>query len=378
MKPTQDFNFKRWVWPITYGILLFFLLQNIGRIFNLADGMMGLLSPIVIGFFIAFILNIPMRAIERGLVNRFLVRKELPSLRRTISILLTLLVVILLFTVIVRYVGPQLTDSVMLLGRQMPGYMNEVQKWVTDISQNVELPAEVATKLTTYFNDALQWLLNFLTALVPKLIGGVVGFASSLINVFMGLVFALYMLFNKEKMVRGVKKLTAALLPENIFRKVHDVAALTNNTFNGYFTGQLTEAFVLGGLCFLGMSIFRFPYAPLISVIVGVTALIPILGAYLGAIPSAFLILIESPIKALWFVIFIVCLQQLEGSLIYPRIVGSSIGLTGFWVMAALIVGGGIAGIPGVIIGVPACSVLYTLTSKKTNEVLKKKQLDIR
>ena len=378
MKPTQDFNFKRWVWPITYGILLFFLLQNIGRIFNLADGMMGLLSPIVIGFFIAFILNIPMRAIERGLVNRFLVRKELPSLRRTISILLTLLVVILLFTVIVRYVGPQLTDSVMLLGRQMPGYMNEVQKWVTDISQNVELPAEVATKLTTYFNDALQWLLNFLTDFVPKLIGGVVGFASSLINVFMGLVFALYMLFNKEKMVRGVKKLTAALLPENIFRKVHDVAALTNNTFNGYFTGQLTEAFVLGGLCFLGMSIFRFPYAPLISVIVGVTALIPILGADLGAIPSAFLILIESPIKALWFVIFIVCLQQLEGSLIYPRIVGSSIGLTGFWVMAALIVGGGIAGIPGVIIGVPACSVLYTLTSKKTNEVLKKKQLDIR
>ena len=167
MKPTQDFNFKRWVWPITYGILLFFLLQNIGRLFNLADGMMGLLSPIVIGFFIAFILNIPMRAIERGLVDRFLIRKELPSLRRTVSILLTLLVVILLFTVIIRYVGPQLTDSVMLLGRQMPGYMNEVQKWVTDISQNVELPAEVATKLTTYFNDALQWLLIFLTDFVP-------------------------------------------------------------------------------------------------------------------------------------------------------------------------------------------------------------------
>ncbi|MBC3515649.1 AI-2E family transporter [Neobittarella massiliensis] len=367
---------KYWL-PITYAILLYLALNNLGALYEMLSYSMGLISPILIGIFIAFILNLPMRVIEAKLVGRLISREKKPSLCRAVSIVLTILLVLAIFTLLIWYIIPEVSRSVMTLGNRVPSYVQELQNLLIKLSKNIELPKEVIAQLTKTFNDLLESAVNFLSDLAPLVVGSVMGVASSIVNFIMGFVFAIYLLFGKERMLRGIKKVAACALPKNFYDRSLSVCRLTNETFCCYFTGQLTEAFILGGLCFLGMSIFKFPFAPLISVIVGATALIPILGAYIGAIPSALLILIEDPIKALWFVVFIICLQQLEGSLIYPRIVGTSIGLSGFWVMAAMIIGSATYGIMGILLGVPICSVLYTLISRKTNQTLKKKNIQI-
>jgi len=194
-----------------------------------------------------------------------------------------------------------------------------------------------------------------------------VRFFSGVINLFMGFVFAIYMLLQKEKLIKQFKKLFKAYLPEDKSRKLFYIGTITNDTFKKFFGGQFIEAVLLGILCFIGMTIFKMPYALTISVVIGVTALIPVFGAFFGTIIGAILILAVNPTQAFWFVIYIVVIQQIDGNFIYPKVVGDSVGLPGIWVMLAVIVGGNSLGIVGMLIGVPVASIVYKLVKEYVN-----------
>ena len=222
-------------------------------------------------------------------------------------------------------------------------------------------------------------VLNFLTSYGQTLMDTTIGVTTSIfsaaVNFVLALVFSLYVLAQKETLSRQVTKTMRALLPEKKAAWLMDLAALTNKTFSNFITGQLTEAVILGSLCFVGMVLFKMPYASVVSVLIGFTALIPIFGAFIGIIIGAFLILLISPVKAFWFVIFILVLQQIEGNLIYPRVVGKSVGLPGIWVLAAVTVGGNAFGLVGMLLSVPVCSVLYALLRQLVHGRLEKKGL---
>ena len=208
-----------------------------------------------------------------------------------------------------------------------------------------------------YDNISIDTTVNITTSIV-----------AAMVDIVLGIVFAVYLLSQKEKLGKQAKKSTRAILGDERSKRFLDITSLANKVFTKFVTGQVTEACIIGVLCFIGMLIFRMPYAAIISVLVGFTALIPIFGAFIGTGIGAFLILLESPIKAIWFVLFIIVLQQLEGNLIYPRVVGKSVGLPPIWVLAAVTIGGGLFGIPGMLFGVPVCSVMYVLFKEFVNK----------
>ena len=212
--------------------------------------------------------------------------------------------------------------------------------------------------------NVLSKVLTTITSTLPQLISATGAILSAVVTGLLALVFSVYMLVGADKLIAQCRRLVVTYLPAKISGPVLTVARLTADTFTRYVSGQLTEAIILGCLCFLGMNIFRFSYAPLISVIIAVSALIPVAGAYIGAITAAILLLMISPMQAVWFLVFLIILQQLEGNLIYPRVVGTSIGLPGIWVLAAVTVGSALAGFVGLVVGVPITAVLYTLLKR--------------
>ena len=227
----------------------------------------------------------------------------------------------------------------------------------------------------TLRDTMVHFITNYGDTFLNKTIGITTSLFSVIINLVLAFVFSLYLLAQKEHLCHQARSVINAVFSEAKAKKIREIAALTNRTFTHFVTGQLTEALILGSLCFVGMSLFRMPYAPVISVLIGFSALIPIFGAIIGALVGAFLILLVSPAKAFWFLIFLLILQQLEGNLIYPRVVGKSVGLPGIWVLAAVTIGGSIFGLIGMLLCVPLCSVLYALARQAVRERLKKKGL---
>ena len=231
-------------------------------------------------------------------------------------------------------------------------------------------------------DKALKYAEQFLNsemsgAVVNTAIGSIATIVTSLFNIIVGIIFAIYMLYNKEKFGIQAKKLAYGHLPKKAADELMYIGRLSNKTFGKFVTGQCTEAVIIGVLCFIGMSVFKMPYAIMVSVLVGFTALIPIFGAFIGTAIGAFLILMVSPIQAFWFIVFIIVLQQIEGHVIYPKVVGTSIGLPAIWTMLAVIVGGALGGVLGMLVGVPMSSVAYSLIKRYTNRKLEKKEIDV-
>lgn len=260
-----------------------------------------------------------------------------------------------------------------------PSRLAHLEHWWNNLAgfleaHSIQLPefslnsAELQNNITSFLSKYGEDFLNTTIGITSSIF-------SLVVNLVLALAFSLYLLAQKETLTGQAKKVVRALFSEKWAHWITDVARMTNRTFSNFVTGQLTEAVILGTLCFLGMLIFRLPYAGVISVLVGFTALIPIFGAFIGVGIGAFLILLVSPIKALWFILFFVILQQLEGNLIYPRVVGKSVGLPGIWVLAAVTVGGNAFGLAGMLLAVPLCSVLYTLARQGVNARLARKGL---
>ncbi len=363
----------------TYLIILYFLLLNIKSVIYTFNSILGILSPFIMAFAIAFVLNLPMKFFEDKAFN-FLDKEKssfVRGLKRPLSILSTFVTVIGLIVALVLFVVPQLISSVSTLLDAVPGYMDSFEKFLNNYISSAEILQNIYNTFVNTWQEILKFLANFLSTSLAGILTTTVSITSGLVNFVLSLVLAIYMLSSKETLIHHIKKFLYAFINNNIVEKTLRVGRLANSTFAKFITGQCIEAVILGALCFLGMTILGMPYSLLISVLIGVTALIPVFGAFIGTIPAVFLILIINPIQALWFIVFILCLQQFEGNIIYPRVVGNSIDLPAIWVMLAMLVGGSTLGLIGMLIGIPSFSVAYQLIKEVTNKRLIKKEVKI-
>lgn len=369
---------------ITFAVLLFCGIQNLGIVMEAIRVLAGLLSPFFIGLGIAFILNVPMRTIERKLFAKQAEKKHgIPKkLHRPLSMVLTLLFVLGVIFIVVFLIAPELVRTVRMLSSSIPYYMEQVQQWAWKFSDQIPQIAQWIQSIEFDWAKIGERIIGFVGNGAGNMVSSTVNAAGSIFSgifdFFLGVVFAFYILAQKEKLGAAVKKMLYAFLPENKVEKFLSICRLSSQTFSNFLSGQCTEAVILGVLCFIGMTICRFPYALMISVLIAFMSLIPIFGAFIGVFVGAFLILMVSPIKALWFIIFFLVLQQLEGNLIYPRVVGSSVGLPSIWVFTAVMLGGSAMGIVGMLIFIPLFSILYTLLKeevyKRLDEQKKKKR----
>ncbi|MBQ3223710.1 MAG: AI-2E family transporter [Clostridia bacterium] len=355
-------------------VLVYLITQYWNSFTGLIGTAFGAAAPLIAGLISAYIVNILMSFYERHylpdhLARRFAAKrgasvpKWIARSRRPVCLVLAYISVVAGVTILFQLVLPELTAAIGLLMEQLPDAITTALAWVDQeillkydlqpepLNWDWETALEKGLKLA---KDSLGGIMNGAFTVMSTV-------ASTLITTFISIVFSVYLLSGKDRLIRHGQRLLQVYLGPARTQKTLHVLSVLNRSFHSYISGQCLEAVILGVLCFLGMLIFRFPYAAMVSALVGCTALIPVAGAYIGAIVGAFMIFTISPLQALFFLIYLVVLQQLEGNLIYPRVVGQSIGLPGIWVLSAVTIGGGLFGIPGMLIGVPLAASAYQL-----------------
>ena len=344
------------------GVAFYCALQNLGVVVSAVMWVLGILSPFILGGAIAFVLNVPMRAIERHL---YPTARRGGKLRRPLALVLTLLAVIAVLTLASTVIGPGIAEAVSSALDQMPAAFDRAQEWVNSLSvylpQLQDFLAELAIDWGSVSHKALQLAQDWGAALLSSGGGFIGGVVSGVSTFLIALIFSFYILLQKERLARQGRQVLYALLPERGADRILEILRLTGRTFSSFLSGQCLEAVILGTLFVVAMSILRMPYALLVGVLIALTALIPIVGAFIGCAVGALLILMVDPVKALVFVVLFLVLQQVEGNLIYPHVVGSSVGLPSIWVLCAVTLGGSLMGILGMLVFIPLCSVLYAL-----------------
>ena len=356
------------------GILFYSVLQNLVGVAVALRWLMGILAPFLLGSAIAFVLNVPMRAIERHLFPK---ARRAARLRRPLALLLALVCVAGVLVTASFVIGPNLRDAAMSVVEQFPAAWDRVMGRLEDLTVYLPQLQEYIAQWDINWNQittkALAMLQQWGTGLISSgggLIGGVVNGVTTFI---IGLIFSFYILLQKEKLGRQGRQCMYALLPERRADQTLGVLALAERTFSSFLSGQCLEAVILGTLFVISMSLFRMPYALLVGVLISLTALIPIVGAFIGCGVGALLIAITDPWKALMFIVLFLVLQQIEGNLIYPQVVGSSVGLPSIWVLFAVTLGGKTMGVAGMLLFIPLCSVLYALFRDFVKTRLKKR-----
>lgn len=375
-------TFRRLLILVLTAILFYLGLQNISSIWAFIGRVIGLLTPIVMGLVTAFILNVPMNAIERHLfVRPFFLPKEKhypvsplrSKLKRPISLILSLCILLMILSILLFVVLPTLVQTISDLFNGIPTFLNRTKEWVSKTFDNEELN-NMMTQLQDNWSNVITKLIQLLQHGVGPLLKNTLVATTSVFSVLgqflVGLVLAIYILISKETLRRQLFKLMHAILSRNAIATLLPVLSLTNRTFSSYISGQFLEACILGTLTFLGMTILGMPFAPMITALVIIMAMIPIVGSFLSAAIGFILILTQSSTKALIFVIFFIILQQIEGNFIYPHVVGKSVKLPGLWVLFAIAIGGSVGGIGGVLIAIPTFSVIYTLIRQWVNSRL--------
>ncbi len=358
---------------VLFSALIVYSVFNHEVIFSMLSGISAMLSPVITGLAIAFVLNILLKFIETRLLP-FMDRSEkLKKKKRGVSILLTFLATIAFFIFIVAIIIPDIDSSIQLLNERVPLYTTQVIEFFNTLIDEYNLE-------DTLLNIGIDWqsiistAANFATGILTSLIGEIGSISASVINTVFSTIIAIYLLADKENLIANLKITIKAFTPSKVSHKLFDVFSFANSIFTNFVTGQILEAAILGTLVFIGMLIFSFPFPLLISVVLGLTALVPIFGAYIGAFFGAFIILLVSPLQAIWFLIFVTIVQQIEGNVIYPRVVGTSIGLPALWVITSIMIFSYLFGIPGILLGVPITSVFYSLFKEYVKDAVKKRE----
>lgn len=362
---------------ITFGIAVFWVFENFSAAKATFFWVLSLFTPFLIGACIAFILNVPMRAIERHLwpnAKPPIAQK----LRRPAAMALTLLCFFGVLSILVFLIVPELIRTASSFSAQIPLFLTKIEELFDNINQKLPQITGQASSVNLNLEKTIESFFSMLGGSVSMLTTGLFRFVSLLFGgaakAVFGIIFAFYLLAQKETLSGQFQRVLTAYNQEKLLDWLLQIGRLTNRTFSNFLTGQCLEALILGSLFFVSMTLFRMPYALLISVLISVTALIPIVGAFIGCIVGALLILVQNPIQAIWFVVWFLVLQQIEGNLIYPHVVGSSVGLPGLWVLFAVTVGGAVGGIIGMFVSVPICSVLYALGKEEVRRRLSLKK----
>ena len=363
---------------ISYVAIIIFALVNFDKIITAFNYVLNILSPFSVGVLLAFVLNVLIKFIETKIFGKIKKGKVWKKIKRPISITVSLILVGLIIYFVMNLLVPQLRNSVSLFTDTLPEYKEDI----INILEKFDVEETTVAKVGEYLDNFTKVITDYIKGNSKDVLSITTEVATSIISIvskgIISIVFAIYIIAQKETLKRQVDKLMNAYLKPKVSNKIRDIAVMSNKTFSNFVTGQCLEAIIFGLLCFFGMLILRLPYASTISVVLGFTALIPVFGAIIGTILGAFLILMVSPVKAIIFVVFVIVLQQLEGNLIYPKIVGKSIGLPGMWVLFSVTIGASIAGIWGMLIATPLFSVLYSIFSKTVNDRINKNKVAIK
>lgn len=364
---------------ILFTIIILIALWNYKMIFDAIVFILGIVLPFLVGGAIAFVLNVPMSFFEEKIFyNRHLKDKKIANrLARPVSLVLTIAVLIGVVVLVMFVVIPELTKTILSLGKTIQAFVPEAQRFLEALfTDNSEIRAwldslnldvdQIMNSAVSFFQNGAGNVLNSTVSAIGSIVSGVTTFV-------IAFVFACYVLLQKEKLRVQVQKVLYAFLPDKKVESVMEVCSLTSKTFSSFLAGQCVEALILGTMFFVVMSIINMPYALLVGVLIAFTALIPIFGAFIGCFVGAFLILMVDPLQALIFVIMFLVLQQIEGNFIYPKVVGSSVGLPSIWVLAAVTIGGSLMGVVGMLIFIPIVSVIYTLFRSSVYKRLGKK-----
>ena len=358
---------------ILIGIFAFWTINNLSTIFNLIKYILVVLSPFIVGGSIAFVLNIPMKRIEKYFQSHTKLSK---NKIRILSIIISLFLFLLIILLVAFLLIPELVENIKLLINSIPILVGKIEDPIMDLLKRYP---DIQSKLLEIFNSAsgnnlITSILNYVASTSLNFITKIV---SGFITFFTAIVFAIYLLSQKEYIIRGCKKVIFAMFNESKANDILKIGKLINKTFEDFISGQCLEATILGTILFIISLIFKFPYALIIAILTTLTALIPIFGAIIAMVTGAILIAITSPIKALIFIIVFLVVQQIEGNLIYPRVVGKKVGLAPMWTLLSISVGGSLFGIIGMFISLPITSIIYTLIKDKINIKLKRKEIKI-
>ena len=363
---------------ITFAVVLYTAAQNLAAIYGAVATVWNVFGVVITGLAMAFVLNVPLKLFENRVFygmsedRRPYVRK----MRRPVSLVCALVVTLGVIVILIAVIMPQLTATVAEVASQLPDYIISVVQWLRDFLSGFGITVDaledfsvdweqVFSDLTTYLKEGSANVSESAASAGSSVVSTVTDVGGSVIstvmNTFLGLIVAVYVLAQKERIGHFMKRCIDAFLPHRASSAISRIASMASETFSNFVAGQFTDSCILGVLCYICMRIFRFPYPEVISVVIGVTSLVPMVGSFIGEVIGALLILIVSPIKALLFIVMVLAIQQVDGAFIYPRIVGKSVGLPGVAVFCAVIVGGNVAGVLGSLLGVPVCALLYAL-----------------
>lgn len=379
---------------ITFAVVLYTVAQNLAAIYGAFVTVWNVFGVVITGLAMAFVLNVPLKLFENRLLyamsedRRPLVRR----LRRPVALVCALVVTLGVIVILIAVIMPQLTATVAEVAARLPDYINSAVQWLKDFLAGFGITIDaleefsvdweqVFTDLTTYLKEGSANVSEAAENAGSSVVGAVTDVGGSVIttvmNTFLGLVVAVYILAQKERIGRFVRRCIEAFLPRKASSAVCRIASMASDTFSNFVAGQFTDSCILGVLCYICMRLFRFPYPEVISVVIGVTSLVPMVGSFIGEVIGALLILIVSPIKALLFIVMVLAIQQVDGAFIYPRIVGKSVGLPGVAVFCAVIVGGNVAGVLGALLGVPVCALLYALLREAVDQRQKRREANV-
>ncbi len=378
-------KFRQILLLITLGILIQYIVGSFAIIWGAVQTVFKVAMPFIIGFCIAFLINKPyvffsekvFRNLEKSKLRFF------RNFRKPFSLFLSYVIIFGIIAFLIGIIIPQLITSFNKLAENFSSYADKFKQWLVDsadrwlhiqLKQDNDIFTMVNNLVKIITGEELQrYFTNMANTFGPNLFDTAMEFTASLYNVVMGIVTSVYFLGCKDKLLFQTKKLAVAYLPDSMLPKVFEIAELSNKMFGRYIYGRIIDSMIIGMLCFVGMSLLQFDYPLLISVVVGITNVIPMFGPFIGAIPSILILLIVNPIEALWFGLFIFALQQLDGNIIGPKVMGNSIGISGFWIMVSVIIGGGLFSIVGMFIAVPVFAIIYVLFGNMVNLRLKEK-----
>lgn len=363
---------------VAASIILFYLgISQIGAVTSYIDKIFIILQPFIIGFAIAYLLGFLLKVYERNLKKIKTYRNLKLKYQRIISLILTYLTAILLIVLFLQFVLPQLIESIVGLVNNIPTYISNLNKVSNYLFKKFDVKKEQMDIINEKLKDLIDTIINIGTNLLPVIGNIIASFASSIWNIAIGAIVSIYLLIDKENMCAGVKKVVYAILPKKGAEKVILITHKSNETFGKFLSGKILDSAIIGILAYIVLKICNMPYTLLISVVIGITNIIPFFGPFIGAVPSFIIILFVSPEKALWFLLIVFILQQVDGNIIGPKILGDSIGISAFWILFSLLVAAKFMGVVGMIIGVPLFAIIYSIIKEVVEDKLRKKGLPV-
>lgn len=376
MNKLKDLKLKNQLIISTYIMIFLLFILKPTLIPNLLSKLTIAFKPFIIGGIIAFLINLPMKLIEEKIVKPLCKNnRKLSKFSRAISLVSTLVIVIVLMWVFISYIVPHLADSLSVLTNGIPSYISSLQNEIMNKVNDLEMLKNTSFDIQSMIQKFLAFVQNFINMFISNIFNFTIGITNFFMNLFLGIIISIYILLSKEKLILQFKKLIYAFLNEKKCERIMYILKLTNNKFSKFILGQSMDGLILGTAFFIVFSLVKIPFALLISIMIPILNFIPIFGTYVGIAISAFIILMVKPTSVLLFLVLVFTIQQLDGKFVYPFVVGNSLGLSPLWILLAIVVGGNLFGVMGMILGMPLTSVVYELSSKAINERIKNKNI---